>query len=467
MDASRVITRAVGWAAGVFQTVERAGERVPEGPVLVVANHPNSLLDPVVIFRGAGRPTRPLAKAPLFRQSLVGPMLRALGGLPVYRAQDDPAQMHRNEETFRGAIDALRAGDAVQIYPEGKSHSDPSLAPMRTGAARIAIGAEAASDWSLGLKIVPVGLTYRDKHRFRGRVLAVIGEPFTISDLRALHATDDVAAVRTLTDRIADRLTDLTLNVTEHRDAELIDTAERLYAREKGVSGWRERDALADRLPRMRAFARGLAWLRQHDAARHARLAHAVARYRRRAQLLGAHDGDVPPRYTFAGTLGYILSNTLLLPILALPALAGAIVWYPTYIAPRLTLRLVRPGYEAVATYKFATAFIAVPLTMLAVILAGVWIDGARGALLAAVLVPACGFAALAWHDRWSRFREDTQLFTRVVSRRDHRERLARDRAAIASEIDDLIDMQKEGEGVGVGELQGEGAGEGEARERV
>ena len=441
MDASLLITRGAGWAAGVFQTIEQVGGPIPAGPVLVVANHPNSLLDPLVVFRVAGRPTRPLAKAPLFEQRMVGTMLRGLGGLPVYRAQDDPSQMHRNEATFRGAIAALRAGDAVQIYPEGKSHSDPSLAPMRTGAARIAIGAEHASGWSLGLKIVPVGLTYHGKDRFRGRVLAVIGDPFDITDLRALHATDDSAAVRALTDRIAARLAELTLNVAEHRDAELIDTAERLYAREKGVSRWRERDPLADRLPRMRAFARGLAWLREHDAPRHQRLARAVGRYRRRAQLLGVADGDVPPRYTFAGTIRYIAIQMVLLLALALPALAGAIIWYPTYIAPKLTLRLVRPGYEAVATYKLATAFIAVPLTMLVVIVAGTLLDGARGALLAALIAPLCGFAALAWRDRWSRFREDAQLFLRVLSRRDHQQRLARDRAAIAAEFDELVEV--------------------------
>lgn len=441
MNASVYITRTAGWAAGVFQKIEQSGSPVPDGPVLVVANHPNSLLDPLVVFRVAGRPTRPLAKAPLFDQRVVGTLLRGLGGLPVYRAQDDPGQMHRNEETFRGAINALRAGDAVQIYPEGKSHSDPSLATMRTGAARIAIGAEAASGWSLGLKIVPIGLTYQGKDRFRGRVLAVIGEPFDIADLGGLHSTDEVAAVRSLTDRIAARLGEVTLNVAEQRDAELIDTAERLYARTKGVSRWRDRDALADRLPRLRAFARGLAWLREHDPARFERIARAVARYRRRSQLLGAADGDVPPRYTFRGTLRYIIAQTLLLAAVALPALAGSIIWYPTYIAPQLTLRLVKPEYEAVATYKLATAFIAVPLTLLIAILAGALIDGARGALIATVLVPACGFAALAWHDRWNRFREDVQLFFRVLSRRDHQNRLSRDRNALAAEFDELVEL--------------------------
>ncbi|HEX6309601.1 MAG TPA: 1-acyl-sn-glycerol-3-phosphate acyltransferase [Longimicrobiales bacterium] len=439
MEWSALITRVAGWAAGVFQKVERAGGPVPPGPVLVVANHPNSLLDPLVIFRVAGRPTRPLAKAPLFDQRFIGTMLRGLGGLPVYRAQDDPAQMHRNEDTFRGAIDALRRGDAVQIYPEGRSHSEPALAPMRTGAARIALGAEHASGWTLGLRLVPVGLTYDRKSRFRSRVLAVIGEPFGITDLQALHASDAGAAVRALTDRIAAHLEALTLNTTEVRDAELIDTAERLYARERGRTGWREREPLADRLPRMRTFARGLAWLREHDADRHQRLARAVHHYRRRAQLLGVADGDVPPRYTFRGTLRYVITHSIALLLLAGPALAGGIIWYPTYLAPHLTLRLVRPGFEGIATYKLATGIVLVPLTLLVTIVIGALLDGLRGALIAAVLVPACGFAALAWHDRWSTFAEDTRLFFRALARRDHQQRIAAERARLAAEFDAVM----------------------------
>ncbi|HUF51626.1 MAG TPA: 1-acyl-sn-glycerol-3-phosphate acyltransferase [Longimicrobiales bacterium] len=440
MDTSQVITRAVGWAAGVFQTIECRGGPIPDGPVLVVANHPNALLDPLVIFRVAGRPTRPLAKAPLFDQKFVGTLLRGLGGLPVYRAVDDPEQMHRNEDTFRGAIAALHAGDAVQIYPEGRSHSEPSLVEMRTGAARIALGAEQQAGWQLGLQIVPIGLTYRHKHNFRGRVLAAIGEPFTIAEMRDLHEVDAHAAARALTDEISRRLQELTLNVGEHRDAALIDTAERLYVREKGVTGWRAREPLADRLPRMRAFARGLVWLREHDTARFERVARAVAHYRRRAELLGVSDGDVPPRYTFAGTLRYVLTQGFLLLVLAPLALAGAIIWYPTYRAPHITLRFARPDFEGIATYKLATAFVMVPLTFFVAILVGAIAAGTRGALIAAVGVPIAGFTVLSWRDRWKNVLEDARLFLRVLFRRDRQERLAGERARIAAEFDALIE---------------------------
>ena len=78
----RIITKLVGWAVALFYDLERTGPSLPDGPVLVAANHPNSLVDPLVIFRTAGRATRPLAKAPLFEQPLVGTVLRGLGGLP-------------------------------------------------------------------------------------------------------------------------------------------------------------------------------------------------------------------------------------------------------------------------------------------------------------------------------------------------------------------------------------------------
>jgi len=184
LKPARVVTGLVGWAAGVFFEVERRGPPLPGGPVLVIANHLNALLDPLVLFRTLGRPTRPLAKAPLFHHPLVGPALRALGGLPVFRPRDDPDEVHRNETTFDAAIAALHAGDAIQIYPEGQSHSEPSLNPLRTGAARIALQAEEAAGWTLGLRVVPVGLVYLRKHLFRGSAVAMMGEPFGLAEWR-------------------------------------------------------------------------------------------------------------------------------------------------------------------------------------------------------------------------------------------------------------------------------------------
>jgi 1-acyl-sn-glycerol-3-phosphate acyltransferase len=439
MAIEKVITGSVGWAANVFQPIERIGPPIPEGPVLVVANHPSALLDPLVIFRVAGRPTRPLAKAPLFEQAFVGTLLRGLGGLPVFRPKDDPTQTHRNDETFAAAIAALHAGDAVQIYPEGQSHSLPSMTPLRTGAARIALRAEAERDWQLGLHVVPIGLTYSRKTLFRGRIAAWIGEPFTLTSYRDAYERDPQEAVRALTAEIARRLEDVTINLSRAEDTELIDAAERLYAREKGIATWRERDPLSDRVPRLQMFARGLAWLRANDAPRHARLEKAVRRYRRYARLFGATEGDVPPAYRPLPTLRYVAGETVML-LLGMPlAIVGAVLWYPTYYLPNVTLRIVKPDHDAISTYKLATGLAAAPATLAIIgVVAFIW----RGPLAAIVGIGAAvvvGFVAIAWSERWDRVRADASLFARVLLHSKERRLLAGERAALVAEFDAVL----------------------------
>ena len=74
---------------------------------------------------------------------------------------------------IRSGAPSMRCSRAMlcRSFPEGRSHSEPGLIELRTGAARIALGAEAQSNWQLGLQIVPAGITYRRKSLFRGQAL--------------------------------------------------------------------------------------------------------------------------------------------------------------------------------------------------------------------------------------------------------------------------------------------------------
>lgn len=181
------------------------GKLIPRrGPVLLVANHPNSLIDPVLLGIAAQRPVRLLAKAPLFAVPVFGAVLRALGMVPAYRGTDDAKQVARNVESLAIAARQLADGDAMGIFPEGKSHDATQLALVRSGAARLAMQAVAAG--AQGLRVVPVGLNYERKERFRSAVWIKVGRPIDASSWLRMHGGDEHRAMRTLTQEIGTRL---------------------------------------------------------------------------------------------------------------------------------------------------------------------------------------------------------------------------------------------------------------------
>jgi 1-acyl-sn-glycerol-3-phosphate acyltransferase len=174
-------TIARGLARFYYPNLEISdGDRLPAtGPLLLTPNHQNSLMDPVMVGIVARRPVRFMAKAPLFEVPIFGHILHALGMMPAYRRSDDPSQMHRNLESLGQAAARLKAGEAVGIFPEGKSHDAPRLEPVKTGAARMAI--QAAREGAAGLKLVPIGLNYERKEMFRSAVWIRVGEPIDVN----------------------------------------------------------------------------------------------------------------------------------------------------------------------------------------------------------------------------------------------------------------------------------------------
>jgi 1-acyl-sn-glycerol-3-phosphate acyltransferase len=428
--------RLVGSAGGLFHEIERTGPPLPDGPVLLTANHANALLDPLVVFEAAGRPSRPLAKAPLFEHPIVGPFLWALGGLPVYRRQDDPTQMGKNQDTFDAAIRALHRGEVVQIYPEGQSHSQPGLTPLKTGAARIALQAEERAGWTLGLHVVPVGLTYQRKHRFRGSALLAAGTPIAVAPWRAAYEADPTAAVDALTDAVRAGLEAVTLNFVADGDRELVEVAEALYARETRATRWTDRPGLAERWPRLRAFTEGLAWLRAHDPERHGRLSHRVARYARLSALMGANDTGVPDRYRWGRVVLHALRRGAWIALLTPLALVGFVAWLVPYHFPLFAVRLTRPQLDAVATHKLVAAVLAFPLA-LAVLVVFVWHHhGGAWAAVAALAAVLGGLAWIPWRKALRELGADVRTFLRALPRGRTRGRLAEMRAELVREFE-------------------------------
>ena len=379
--------------------------------MLVVANHPNSLLDPMVVMAAARRRLRFLAKAPLFSDAKVGWLVRAAGSIPVYRRADDPGQVARNDEMFRAVHAALAGGDAVALFPEGLSHSEPSLAPLRTGAARIALGAAA----SLGraFPIVPVGLTFRRKDVFRSDALAVVGRPVAWDDL-ATRDADDPEAVRALTERIDAALRELTINLAHWRDEPLVATALRVWEAEREAPF-----DPAERVARTRVVTAILAEVRERDDADGLQLADEVARHGRRLARLGLRPADLTAPVGTSRAVGWALARLpLVMPLWAALAVAGWLLFAAPYRATGMLVARFPLETDTRSTWKLMLGAVvyAAWVVLLAVTATLAWTPIAG--LVTLVAVPLVGMAGLLVRERWRGSWRDARRWLLLRSRR-------------------------------------------------
>jgi hypothetical protein len=252
--------------------------------------------------------------------------------------------------------------------------------------------------------------------------------------------------VRDLTDRIRQGLEQVTLSAESPRERELIEAAERAYVREVGLVKWRERESLGERLPRLRLFARGAAWLRTEDPQRYRRLARRVRAYERATGILGAGEGGVPPAYRLRATLRYVLVEGGILLLEAPFAALGMVAWLPVYLLSLPIVRLAHPKYEVLSTIKFSVSAFLALLNFTAWTSLAWWMGGWSWALGVGVILIPLGLLAIAWHERWMRVEEDVKLFFRVAFEKDRRERLRAMRRELVKEFDRIAKRMEAGD---------------------
>lgn len=199
------------------------------GPLIICANHPGTFMDPMVIAAQLNRPVFFLAKGVIFKSKFAQFLLPKLNMIPVYRQQDDPSQLGKNDDTFVKCHEHLERGGVILIFPEGISLTERKLKTIKTGAARIALGAEAKNNFSLGVKIITIGLNYQNPHKFNQDLFINIDEPIPLSEFKERYAADTFKAAHALTDRIRGQLEKIIIDIEDENTDELVKKIEEVY----------------------------------------------------------------------------------------------------------------------------------------------------------------------------------------------------------------------------------------------
>ena len=427
----RALVRAL--LAIFYRRVDVMGvERVPAtGGLIVAANHQNGLVDPMMLMATLPRTLRPLTKSTLFKHPIVAPFLRLAHAVPVYRRQDAGGAAVDNAETFRAVSDALAAGGAILIFPEGVSQPEPTLMALRTGAARMLLEAEAGG--APPVTLLPVGLVLHDPGTFRdGRGLVLVGDPVETKDCVALHRTDPGAAVHQLTERLAEALRRQIVEVEDRDTLGLLRLMERVWREESGTA---PTPASAEWLQRA---SRAYRWLRREAPADVQRFRQEVEDFAESLDELGVTPATLGRAYAPSLVARYAAREIVPL-LLGVPlAVLGMVLHAVPYALLWTGIRLARPAPDTEATYKLTGGLVIYPLVWLVQAWLAWRLGGGRALALYLVLLFPAGFFALAWQARVERVRREARALRHFLARRGLHARLVARRRELAEELEAL-----------------------------
>ncbi len=210
--------------------VNKKKELPNQGPLIIVVNHPNTFMDPLIVASLFRQQVGFLGNASIFVNKIVNAVFRYFNVIPVYRQKDvESNEPIDNENTFSACTEYLTDGNALMIFPEGSSYHELKLRKIKTGTARIALTTEEQNGFKLGLKILPIGLYYSNPSRFRSKIHINVDQAFEVSDFQEIYEQDKIRAVQKLTERIRMVLDENVITTEDEEQEDLFIKIKRVY----------------------------------------------------------------------------------------------------------------------------------------------------------------------------------------------------------------------------------------------
>jgi len=186
-------------------------ENIPKkGAVLFAVNHPNGLLDPLIVTTNTPRITHYLVRAAIFKKPIVKKLLATLNLMPIYRIRDGVKELSKNTEVFNDCYDILNKQRALMIFPEGSHDRRRTIRPISKGFTRILFGALNKYP-NLKIHIIPVGVTYQNSSQFPCKVAIHYGNPILANEL--YNPKEVNKSVKAVKEAVLDQLKKISVHI--------------------------------------------------------------------------------------------------------------------------------------------------------------------------------------------------------------------------------------------------------------
>ena len=417
---------------GYFRSIYVQGkENIPaSGPVIFAPNHPSAFMDPILLATEVNRQIYFLARGDIFKKKWLAAMFRVLHMIPVFRQSEGDTS--KNSEVFRHCFQHLNKGGTLMIFPEGISKTERNLRPIKTGTARIALGAEAENDFTLGVTIVPIGINYSDPHHFQGDVFVKFGKPIMVSEWTSAYKIEPRQTVEQLTEHLRSQLEKLIVIIEDEQQERLISNIERMYR-----SKLRQLEDPQEKAPAdfylSKDIVRAVQYHIKKDPARLYDFEVRLDTYLASLNRLGIRDTQVR-----ASRLPVHFKGSLVLFVLGFPVfLYGFIFNYIPYRLPGEVVKRIKMDEDFVGSVQLAGGMLIFLITYLVqgAIVASFF--GHWWALAFIVSLYPTGVFAVSYLTKYYRFRGTLRYLHLFIRKSDLVAHLKNNRAQLVKELED------------------------------
>lgn len=411
-------------------------EAIPEsGGLILCANHINALADVVILQASTDKNIRPLARSGLFDKPFLRPILNMIGAVPIYRKGDKGSNLANNKDTFKRCYELLAEGETLIIFPEGQSHSDPFLHDLKTGAARMALGSIEKNESAP--TVLPVGLTFTSKGKFRSDVLVHYG---TSVDLDVAQEETRPSKVHLINDRITKGLAAVTLNAQSWKELILVDRLERFFALRHGK--YRHRD-LGQRFNSLQRLIEAKKLLQNYEPDKVRSLVNHLKTFDRLCRCCGIQSYHLGVKYHF-GFITLYLIRIISIILIGYPiALWGMINSFIPYQLTKFSSRFFAKGWDQQDTTKMLIGLILFILFWGIQTFAIYHYYGNYWTLAYLISLIVGAYAALKLKGEYKRIIKDLKVFFLFLRKRELKEYLIMKRKELEVELARLVRIAK------------------------